>query len=241
MVIKIPLNSTWKAKIGHFQVKEQFSELFWDSILFLKLSSPKTLVTVAPARQNNGRQRWRSEDERRIIGSVFVIWSQRADRHRRLTSRLTTKRLQLLSSTQGKKLRVGMLVAIRNAKCKLWRSRMEMSASVSLPPLQQRHTLQLHSPLCNQSRKSLQTALLIQRGLPVRICKIHKPLRRFNKPSKMKCPAQTNKMKAPLYRELPQNRRGKERWTQRYLLCAVETKQLSCIKISWDLEAVENV
>ena len=83
MVIKIPLNSTWKAKIGHFQVKEQFSELFWDSILFLKLSSPKTLVTVAPARQNNGRQRWRSEDERRIIGSVFVIWSQRADRHRR--------------------------------------------------------------------------------------------------------------------------------------------------------------
>ena len=83
MVIKIPLNSTWKAKIGHFQVKQQFSELFWDSILFLKLSSPKTLVTVAPARQNNGRQRWRSEDERRIIGSVFVIWSQRADRHRR--------------------------------------------------------------------------------------------------------------------------------------------------------------
>ena len=34
------------------------------------------MVSVAPARQNNGRQRWRSEDERRIIGIVVSSLSE---------------------------------------------------------------------------------------------------------------------------------------------------------------------
>ena len=194
---------------------------------FICFSTKVQEILIVHRRSRKAKQwatsRWRFEDERRIIGSVFVIWSQRADRHRRAHPDWTRNGCNCCLPHRGRSFEweCWWPSAMRSESCEglEWKCQHQFRYPCCSSVTHRSFTVHTATNPGSHCRQSLSFNEVFQSEFA-----------RFT--SRMKCPAQTNKMKAPHYLELPQNRRGKERWTQRYLLCAVKTKRLSCTKIS---------